>query len=203
MRIGFVPAAEPISRLMEELGKLPGIGPKSAARLAYFLLRMPEADARALAEAIIAVKEKTVLCSLCQNITDSDPCAICTSEERDPSTICVVEEPKDVLVIEKSGLYQGSYHVLLGTISPLEGVKPEDLKTKELLARIKQNEVREIIIATDSDAEGETTALYLARLIKPLGVKTTRIACGIPAGGNLEYADQATLGKALEGRQEV
>lgn len=203
MRIDFVPAAEPISRLIEELGKLPGIGPKSAARLAYYLLRMPEAEARALAEAIIAVKDKTVLCSSCQNITDSDPCTICTSEERDHSIICVVEEPLDILALERTGRYKGLYHVLHGVLSPMDGIGPEDLKIKELLERIKTGSVKEVILATNPNLEGEATAMYIQKLLSPLGLRLTRLARGLPVGGDLEYADEVTLTHALEGRQEM
>ena len=203
MRIDFVPAAEPISRLIEELGKLPGIGPKSAARLAYYLLRMPEAEARALAEAIIAVKDKTVLCSSCQNITDSDPCAICTSEERDHSIICVVEEPLDILALERTGRYKGLYHVLHGVLSPMDGIGPEDLKIKEFLERIKTGSVKEVILATNPNLEGEATAMYIQKLLSPLGLRLTRLARGLPVGGDLEYADEVTLTHALEGRQEM
>lgn len=200
---GFVPPAEPVSRLIEEFNKLPGIGPKSAARLAYYLLRMPEAEARSLAEAIIAIKEKTVLCSICHNITDSDPCAICSSEERDKSKICVVEEPLDILALERTRQYQGLYHVLHGVISPMDGIGPDDLKIRELLQRLKSGEVEEVILATNPNLEGEATAMYLQRLISPLGVKVTSLARGLPMGGDLEYADEVTLGRALEGRREV
>ena len=200
---GFIPPAEPVSRLIEEFNKLPGIGPKSAARLAYYLLRMPEAEARSLAEAIIAIKEKTVLCSICHNITDSDPCAICSSEERDKSKICVVEEPLDILALERTRQYQGLYHVLHGVISPMDGIGPDDLKIRELLQRLKSGEVEEVILATNPNLEGEATAMYLQRLISPLGVKVTSLARGLPMGGDLEYADEVTLGRALEGRREV
>ncbi|TET75305.1 MAG: recombination protein RecR [Dehalococcoidia bacterium] len=198
-----MPAAEPVSQLIEELGKLPGIGPKSAARLAYYLLRMPEAEARALAEAIIAVKDKTVLCSSCQNITDSDPCTICTSEERDHSIICVVEEPLDILALERTGRYKGLYHVLHGVLSPMDGIGPEDLKIKELLERIKTGSVKEVILATNPNLEGEATAMYIQKLLSPLGLRLTRLARGLPVGGDLEYADEVTLTHALEGRQEM
>ncbi len=194
--------AEPVSRLIEEFHKLPGIGPKSAARLAYHLLHMPEAEARSLAEAIIAVKEKITLCSICQNITDTDPCAICRDPERDRSIICVVEEPLDLLALERTGKYKGLYHVLHGVISPVEGIGPEDLKIAELLARLKDGSVKEIILATNPSLEGEATAMYLKRLLSPLGIKITSLARGLPVGGDLEYADEITLGKALEGRQE-
>jgi len=200
---GFVPPAEPVSRLIEEFNKLPGIGPKSAARLAYHLLRMPEAEARSLAEAIIAVKEKIVLCSVCQNISDCDPCAICRSEQRDHSKICVVEEPLDILALERTGQYQGLYHVLHGVISPMEGIGPDDLKIRELLERLKSGKVEEVILATNPNLEGEATAMYLQRLLSPLGVRITSLARGLPVGGDLEYADEVTLGRALEGRREV
>lgn len=198
-----MPAAEPVSRLIEELGKLPGIGPKSAARLTYYLLRIPEAEARALAEAIIAVKEKTVLCSSCQNITDSNPCAVCASKERDHSIICVVKEPLDILALERTGRYRGLYHVLHGVLSPMDGIGPDDLKIKELLQRLKAGSVSEVILATNPNLEGEATAMYLQRLLCPFGVRLTRLARGLPVGGDLEYADEVTLTHALEGRQEM
>lgn len=203
MRIGYVPAAEPVSRLIEELGKLPGIGPKSAARLTYYLLRIPEAEARALAEAIIAVKEKTVLCSSCQNITDSNPCAICGSKERDHSIICVVKEPLDILSLERTGQFKGLYHVLHGVLSPMDGIGPDDLKIKELLQRLKTGSIKEVILATNPNLEGEATAMYLQRLLSPFGIRLTRLARGLPVGGDLEYADEVTLTHALEGRQEI
>lgn len=198
-----MPAAEPVSRLIEELSKLPGIGPKSAARLTYYLLRIPEAEARALAEAIIAVKEKTVLCSSCQNITDSNPCAVCASKERDHSIICVVKEPLDILALERTGRYRGLYHVLHGVLSPMDGIGPDDLKIKELLQRLKAGSVSEVILATNPNLEGEATAMYLQRLLSPFGVRLTRLARGLPVGGDLEYADEVTLTHALEGRQEM
>ena len=198
-----MPAAEPVSRLIEELSKLPGIGPKSAARLTYYLLRIPEAEARALAEAIIAVKEKTVLCASCQNITDSNPCAVCASRERDHSIICVVKEPLDILALERTGQYRGLYHVLHGVISPMDGIGPDDLKIKELLQRLKTSSVKEVILATNPNLEGEATAMYLQRLLSPFSVRLTRLARGLPVGGDLEYADEVTLTHALEGRQEI
>ena len=198
-----MPAAEPVSRLIEELGKLPGIGPKSAARLTYYLLRIPEAEARALAEAIIAVKEKTVLCSSCQNITDSNPCAVCASKERDHSIICVVKDPLDIMALERTGQYRGLYHVLHGVLSPMDGIGPDDLKIKELLQRLKAGSVSEVILATNPNLEGEATAMYLQRLLSPFGVRLTRLARGLPVGGDLEYADEVTLTHALEGRQEM
>ena len=198
-----MPAAEPVSRLIEELSKLPGIGPKSAARLTYYLLRIPEAEARALAEAIIAVKEKTVLCSSCQNITDSNPCAVCASKERDHSIICVVKDPLDIMALERTGQYRGLYHVLHGVLSPMDGIGPDDLKIKELLQRLKAGSVSEVILATNPNLEGEATAMYLERLLSPFGVRLTRLARGLPVGGDLEYADEVTLTHALEGRREM
>ena len=195
--------AQSLNRLIEEFSRLPGVGPKSAERMALHVLEGSLEQAKNLAYAVVKAKQSLGYCKLCNNLTEAQVCSICEDHRRDKDTICVVEEPKDVLAIEKSGTYRGLYHVLLGAIAPLEGIEPKDLKIKELLVRINQKQAKEIIIATNSNAEGETTALYLAGLIKPLGVKTTRIACGIPAGGNLEYADQATLGKALEGRKEV
>lgn len=203
MGTGFLPATEPVSRLIEEFNKLPGIGPKSAARLTYYLLRMPEAEVRALAEAIIAVKEKTVLCSSCQNITDSNPCAICASKERDHGVICVVKDPLDILALERTSKYKGLYHVLHGVLSPMDGIGPDDLKIKELLQRLKVSTVKEVIIATNPNLEGEATAMYLQRMLSPLGVRLTRLARGLPIGGDLEYADEITLTHALEGRQEM
>jgi recombination protein RecR len=196
-------AAAPVARLIEEFHKLPGIGPKSAQRLTYHLLRAPADEARALAQAILEVKEKTVLCSVCQNIADSDPCAICSNPERDHGAICVVEEPLDILALERAGAYKGLYHVLHGVISPMDGVGPEDLKVQELLSRLRSGDVHEVIMATNPNLEGEATAMYIARLISPLGVKVTRLARGLPVGADLEYADNVTLARALEGRQEV
>jgi recombination protein RecR len=199
----FLPATEPVSRLIEAFNKLPGIGPKSAARLTYYLLRMTKEEVLALAEAIIAVKEKTFLCSSCQNITNSNPCAICGSKERDHSIICVVKEPLDILALERTGQYKGLYHVLHGVISPMDGIGPDDLKIKELLHRLKSDSVKEVILATNPNLEGEATAMYLHRLLSPLGIRVTRLARGLPVGGDLEYADEVTLTHALEGRQEI
>lgn len=203
MGTGFLPATEPVSRLIEEFNKLPGIGPKSAARLTYYLLRMPTEEVRALAEAIIAVKEKTVLCSSCQNITESDPCAVCASKGRDHSIICVVKDPLDILALERTGQYKGLYHVLHGVLSPMDGIGPDDLKIRELLPRLRTGSVKEIILATNPNLEGEATAMYLQRLLSPLGIRMTRLARGLPIGGDLEYADEVTLSHALEGRQEM
>jgi recombination protein RecR len=194
--------AEPIARLIEELNKLPGIGPKSAQRLAYHLLRSPDEEAKTLAEAILTLKEKIKLCSLCFNNTDCDPCRICQDKERDHSKICVVEKPSDILPLEQTGKYNGVYHVLHGTISPTQGIGPEELKIKELLARLKDGSVTEVIVATNPNVESETMAMYLQRIITPLGIHVTRLARGLPFGAELEYADDLTLGQALENRQE-
>jgi recombination protein RecR len=194
--------AEPIARLIEELNKLPGIGPKSAQRLAYHLLRSPDEEAKALAEAILTLKEKIKLCSLCFNNTDCDPCRICQDKERDHSKICVVEKPSDILPLEQTGKYNGVYHVLHGTISPTQGIGPEELKVKELLARLKDGAVAEVIVATNPNVESETMAMYLQRIITPLGIRVTRLARGLPFGAELEYADDLTLGQALENRRE-
>ena len=198
-----VPTSEPLSRLIEELNRLPGIGPKMAQRLAYFLLRAPGDQALALAEAIQAVKERVVLCSVCQNITDQDPCAFCRDENRDRSQLCVVEEPLDILALERSGAYKGLYHVLHGVLSPMDGIGPQDLKIKELLPRLRSGEVKEVIVATNPNLEGEATALYLQRLLASLGLRLTRLARGLPVGADLEYADEVTLSRALEGRQAL
>lgn len=194
--------AQPISRLIEELNKLPGIGPKSAKRLAYHLLRSSDEEAEALAQAILTLKEKIRLCSICFDSTDCDPCRICQDTERDHTKICVVEKPSDILPLEQTGRYDGVYHVLHGTISPTQGIGPEDLKVKELLARLKDDSVTEIIVATNPNVESETMAMYLQRLITPLGIRVTRLARGLPFGAELEYADDLTLGQALENRRE-
>ena len=196
-------APGPVVRLIEEFHKLPGVGPKSAQRLTYYLLRMPAAEARALAEAILEVKERIIFCGTCQNVTDTNPCRICDGDRRDRNMVCVVEEPMDTLAVERSGSYQGLYHVLHGAISPMDGIGPEDLKIEELLARLRGDEVSEVILTTNPNLEGEATAMYLTRLLRPLGVKVTRLARGLPMGGDLEYADDVTLTRAMEGRQEV
>jgi recombination protein RecR len=193
----------PVSRLIEAFNKLPGIGPKSAQRLTYYLLRAPQEEAQALAQAILEVKEKIILCSVCQNITDADPCSICQDGQRDRTKICVVEEPLDILALERTGSYKGLYHVLHGVISPMDGIGPDELKVRELLARLKTGEVQEVIMATNPNLEGEATAMYLTRLIAPLGISVTRLARGLPVGADLEYADDVTLARAIEGRQEV
>jgi len=194
---------EPVARLIEALQRLPGIGPKTAQRLTFFLLKRPAEEVRELAAALVAVKERIVYCRTCFNVTDEDPCRICTDPTRDARLLCVVEEPNDLLAMERTGEYRGRYHVLLGALSPLDGIGPEDLKIRELLARLEGGETTEVILATNPNVEGEATALYLARLLKPLGLKVTRIARGLPVGGDLEYADQVTLSKALEGRREI
>ena len=198
----FLPAAAPVARLIQEFHKLPGIGSKSAQRLAYYLVRMPEEEAKSLAEAVLAVKERILLCSECQNISEQDPCPICKDPNRDVSTICLLEEPLDVLAMERTHAYKGLYHVLHGAISPINGISAEDLKIRELLERLKDSTVKEIILATNPNLEGEATAMYLQKLISPLVEKTTRLARGLPVGGDLEYADQVTLTRAFEGRQE-
>lgn len=197
-----IPTVGAVARLIQELNRLPGIGPKSAQRLAYYLLRAPEEEAKQLAEAILSVKQKTRLCSICCNVADSDPCATCRSEQRDRSQICVVEQPQDILALEHTRVYHGLYHVLHGAISPTEGVGADSIRIKELLERLKDSQIGEIILATNTNLEGETTAMYLSRLISPLGIKVTRLARGLPFGTELEYADDVTLTRAIEGRQE-
>jgi len=196
-------APESVTRLIEEFSRLPGIGPKTASRLTFYLLRAPKEQAEALARAIGELREKTVYCSVCFNIAEESPCPICRDEGRDRSIICVVEEPLDVLAIERTGEYNGLYHVLHGAISPVEGIGPEDLKIRELLERLRTEPVREVILATNPSLEGEATAMYLHRQIAPLGIKVTRLARGLPVGGDLEYADEVTLARALEGRREM
>jgi recombination protein RecR len=196
-------AAAPVAKLIEELHRLPGVGPKGAQRLAYHLLRATKEEAAALAEAILEVKDKITLCSLCQNTTDVEPCSICSDEGRDRSVICVVEEPRDILAIERTRGHKGLYHVLHGAISPMEGVGPEQLKVRELLERLRDGSVTEVIMATNPNLEGEATSMYVSRLLQPLGVKVTRLARGLPMGGDLEYADDLTLARALENRQEL
>lgn len=195
--------AIPIANLIEQLSKLPGIGRKTAQRLAFFILEMDDLDAEKLSKSITNAKEKIKLCSICCNLTDEDPCQMCQNTQRDKSIICVVEGAKDIIAMERSREYKGEYHVLHGVISPMANVGPNDIKVKELLARLSDGVVKEIIIATNPTVEGEATALYLSRLIKPLGVKVTRIAHGIPVGGDLEYFDEVTLTKAMENRREL
>jgi len=194
---------EPLARLIEQLQKLPGIGAKGAQRLAFFVLKNPRDDAERLCEAIRDVKEQVTYCSVCNNITAADPCIFCSSESRDPRMVCVVEEPQNVMVVEKTREYRGRYHVLMGVLSPLHGVGPDDLKIKGLLDRVGAGGIEEVIIATSPTVEGEATALYLARLLKPLGVRVTRIAMGIPVGSDLEYADEVTMTRAMEGRRDI
>jgi recombination protein RecR len=193
---------DPLIRLIEELQRLPGIGPKGAQRLAFHILKTPREQADRLVDAVRDVKDRVTYCSTCNNITDSDPCIFCSRADRDRHVICVVEEPQNVTAIERTREFKGTYHVLMGAISPLQGIGPDDLKIKSLLARVN-NGVAEVILATNPTVEGEATAIYLARLLKPLGVKVTRIAMGVPVGSDLEYADEVTMHKALEGRREV
>jgi len=195
--------AAPLERLIEQLRRLPGIGAKSAQRIAFQILRGGGEDAKALADAILEVKRSIRLCSVCFNITDSDPCAVCADAGRDRTAICVVEEPNNRVSIEKSGGFRGLYHVLHGSISPLRGIGPDDLKIGPLLERLRDGTVREVILATNPNVEGESTAVYLSRLLKPLGLRVTRIGLGLPVGSELEYADEVTVGKALEGRREL
>jgi len=195
--------AAPLERLIERLRKLPGVGQKSAQRLAFFILRGDAEDARALAQAIVEVKEKIRLCTICFNITDTDPCLVCADAGRDVSSLCVVEEPHNLVAIEKSGQFRGRYHILHGSIAPLRGIGPDDLKIGPLLERLRDGTVKEVILATNPNVEGEATAVYLSRLLKPIGVRVTRIALGLPVGSELEYADEVTVGKALEGRREI
>lgn len=195
--------AKPIDQLIEALTRLPGVGRKSATRLAFHILRSSTAEAQRLARAILDVKEKIHLCTLCFNLTDEDPCRICQDEHRNRETLCIVEGPNDLIAIENTGEYKGRYHVLHGTISPLEGVGPENLKIKELMDRLREEKVSEVILAINPTVEGSATALYLADLIKPLGVRVTRIAYGIPMGSEIEYVDTMTLSKAMEGRRET
>lgn len=195
--------AEPIARLLEELERLPGIGPKSAQRLAFHILKGDDASAQRLADALVEVKRQIHFCSRCFNFASEDLCEYCADGGRDVSIICVVEEPRDVVAVERTGEFRGVYHVLQGAISPIDGMGPEQLKVHELIARLADGTVTEVVMATNPNVEGETTALYLSRLIKPLGIKVTRIASGLPVGGDLEFADEVTLGRALEARREM
>ena len=195
--------AKPLMRLLEALEKLPGVGPRSAERMAFYLLRTSREEARQLSQAIADVKDRLRFCEVCFNLSEADRCEICQDASRDASILCIVEEPKDVLAIEKTGAYRGLYHVLLGAIAPLDGIGPELLKIDELMARLAEGVVQEIIVATDADKDGETTAAYLSKLLRSRGIRLTRIASGIPVGSHLEYADQATLARALEGRREL
>ena len=195
--------AVPIANLIDQLSRLPGIGKKTAQRLAFFILDMENLEAEKLSEAILEAKEKIKLCSICQNLTDIDPCVLCQNANRDKSIICVVEGAKDIIAMERSREYKGEYHVLHGVISPMDNIGPSDIKVKELLNRLEDDTVKEIILATNPTVEGEATALYISRLIKPLGVRVTRIAHGIPIGGDLDYFDEVTLSKAMENRREL
>jgi recombination protein RecR len=197
-----VPANDAIGRLVQEFSRLPGIGPKSAQRITFHLLRSPEERAKALAEALVSLKQRVNLCSVCCNVTESDPCPICRNSQRDSATVCIVEQPQDILALEHTGAYKGLYHVLHGAISPTEGIGADNIRIKELMVRFESNTVKEVILATNTNTEGEQTAMYLSRAIAPLGIKVTRLARGLPFGTELEYADDVTLTRALEGRQE-
>lgn len=199
-----IPAAAPsVARLIRELNKLPGVGPKSAQRLAYHVVRLPEEEARALSQAIVDVKDRVLFCSICQNLTDTEPCAICDDPRRERSQICVLEEPLDVLALERTGCYRGLYHVLHGVISPMNGVGPEDLRLKELAGRLEKDQVSEVIIATNPTLEGEATAMYIRRHVVPQATRVTHLARGLPVGGDLEYADELTLSRAFQGRRDL
>jgi recombination protein RecR len=193
----------PIQDLVDELGRLPGVGPKSAQRIAFHLLKVPSDDALRLATAIIEVKERAVLCTTCFNVSMAEQCSICADPRRDMSKVCVVEDPRDIVAVERTREFSGRYHVLGGALNPIEGVGPEQIRVRELLSRIETEGITEVILCTNPNLEGDTTAMYLARLLKPLGLSVTRIASGLPVGGDLEYADELTLGRALEGRREV
>jgi recombination protein RecR len=195
--------AGPVQVLIDELGRMPGVGPKSAQRIAFYLLKLPKEDAQRLAHAINEVKDRISFCTRCFNVAEGELCELCLDERRDPTLVCVVEEPRDIVAVEKTQEFRGRYHVLQGAINPIEGVGPEQLRVKELLARLDTEGIVEVILCTNPNIEGEATAMYLARLLKPLGLKVTRIASGLPVGGDLEYADELTLGRALEGRREV
>jgi len=203
LKLDFSKTAEPIARLAEEFNKLPGIGPKSAQRLTYYLLQSPTEKVEALAKALLNLKQNLKLCSICFNITDLDPCALCSDPERDRTRICIVEEPADILPLERTKKYKGLYHVLHGVISPADGVGPDDLKITDLMSRLQSGEVVEVILATNPNTEGEATAMYLHSIISPLNISVTRLARGLPYGGDLEYADDVTLSRALEGRQQI
>jgi recombination protein RecR len=194
---------EPVARLIEALQRLPGVGPKTAQRLTFFLLKRPADEVNELATALTELKTRIIHCTRCWNVTEEDPCRICRDPARDARSLCVVEEPNDLLALERTGEFKGRYHVLLGALSPLDGVGPDDIKVRELLARLEADSVDEVILATNPSVEGEATAIYLAKLLRPLGVRITRIARGLPVGGDLEYADEVTLSKALEGRKEM
>ena len=195
--------APPVQSLIDELGRLPGVGPKSAQRIAFHLLKLPDEDAFRLARSITEAKERVSFCRRCFNVCEGEECTICADPRRDATVVCVVEEPRDVVAVEKTGEFRGRYHVLQGAISPLEGIGPDQIRVRELLTRLGVEEIAEVILCTNPNIEGEATAMYLARLLKPLGIRATRIASGLPVGGDLEYADEITLGRALEGRREL
>jgi len=197
-----LPNVDVIDNLIQEFNKLPGIGPKSAQRIVYYLLRAGDEQSKSLAEAIFSLKRKVTLCSTCFNVTESDPCSLCRSDKRDRSQICIVEQPQDILALEHTGIYHGMYHILHGAISPIEGIWTEDIRVRELMSRLKDGSVKEVILATNPNLEGEQTAMYLSHLITPLGIRVTRLARGLPFGTELEYADDVTLTRAIEGRQE-
>jgi len=194
---------KPLARLIEQFQKFPGVGPKSAQRMAFFLLKMPKDEVRKFSDAMIDAKERIKYCSICFNMSSDDPCEICSSSKREESSICVVAETKDLIAIEKTNEFSGLYHVLQGVISPLDGIGPEDIRVRELLSRVSDEKITEVILALNPSIEGEATSLYLAKILKPFGIKTTRIAFGLPVGGDLEYADELTLARAIEGRREV
>ena len=202
MKHGLVPATDVIGKLVQEFSKLPGIGPKSAQRITFYLLRSDEQQAKALAEALLTLKQKINLCSVCCNVTEEDPCPLCRNTQRDTTQLCIVEQPQDIIALEHTGVYKGLYHVLHGAISPTEGVGAGDIRIRELLARLQDGKVKEVILGTNTNMEGEQTAMYLARVITPLNIKVTRLARGLPFGTELEYADDVTLTRALEGRSE-
>ncbi len=195
--------AGPVQDLIDELGRLPGVGPKSAQRIAFHLLKLSRDDALRLAKAVVEAKDRVAWCARCFNVSEGEECGICTDDRRDPTVVCVVEEPRDLVAVEKTQEFRGRYHVLGGALSPMDGIGPEHLRVKELVARVDAEDISEVILCTNPNIEGETTAMYLARLLKPLGLKVTRIASGLPVGGDLEYADELTLGRALEGRREL
>jgi recombination protein RecR len=194
---------EPLAKLISELQKLPSIGPKTAQRIAMHILRMKDEDAKKLGQLVSDVKDQIIYCSICGGVADRDPCHICGDTRRDHKIICVVEETDDVIALEKAGIFKGIYHVLMGVLSPLEGINPDDLRINQLLERINSQEIEEIVIATNPNAQGQVTAIYLSKKIKPMGIKVTQLAYGLPIGGDIEYADEVTLGKALEGRREI
>ncbi|MDQ3738936.1 MAG: recombination mediator RecR [Actinomycetota bacterium] len=200
MSVSYTPI---VQALIEEFGRLPGIGPKSAQRIVFHLLKLPVDDAKRLAKAIVDAKERVQFCERCFNIADGPLCPVCRDDRRDPTVVCVVEEPRDIVAVERTGEFRGLYHVLMGALNPLDGIGPEHLKVRELVTRIGADDIEEVILCTNPNTEGEVTALYLARLLNPLGVRVTRIASGLPVGGDLEYADELTLGRALEGRRIV